>query len=241
MICSEVSGVPKYVPAPTNHIVKLSPIYICIHNRKVEKWIGLDCPVPGSLSQQVLIVYRMQFHKTSLSCSWKSDHKLNIKRWRGFAEQPPPRFIHPLHFLVVTFCSWINNFMINANHLGNFGIVNWDFSTGNQCKRTKIWEEFHQLPVIHLGKQFGCPGSLWFACGQVTQSCKNEIHYLHSIDTSCQYLSCLIRVPTQTGKPGKMGRYFPVREFWTDWKSQGKSHKILENSGNFRQILFVIF
>ena len=24
-------------------------------------------------------------------------------------------------------------------------------------------------------------------------------------------------------------------------KSQGKSHKILENSGNFRQILFVIF
>ena len=25
-----------------------------------------------------------------------------------------------------------------------------------------------------------------------------------------------------------------VREFLTDWKSQGKSHKILENSGNLR-------
>ena len=32
-----------------------------------------------------------------------------------------------------------------------------------------------------------------------------------------------------------------VREFWWDWKSQGKSHKILENWGNFRQMLFVIF
>ena len=41
-----------------------------------------------------------------------------------------------------------------------------------------------------------------------------------------------IWVPTRTGK---MGRHFPVREFWTDWKSQGKSHKILEKSGNFRQ------
>ena len=53
------------------------------------------------------------------------------------------------------------------------------------------------------------------------------------------------RIPTRTGKPGKIGRHFParekVREFWTDWKSQEKSHKILENSGNFRQKLFVIF
>ena len=36
----------------------------------------------------------------------------------------------------------------------------------------------------------------------------------------------------------KMGRRFPVREmstkFRTDWKSQGKSHKIPENLGNFR-------
>ena len=51
--------------------------------------------------------------------------------------------------------------------------------------------------------------------------------------------------PTRTGKPGKMGRHFPVREksgnFGTDWKSREESYKILENSGNFRQILFVIF
>ena len=42
------------------------------------------------------------------------------------------------------------------------------------------------------------------------------------------------RVPTRTektGKPLKNGKAF---------SSQGKSHKILENSGNFRQILFVI-
>ena len=32
-----------------------------------------------------------------------------------------------------------------------------------------------------------------------------------------------------------------VREFWINGKSQGKSHKILENWGNFRQMLFVIF
>ena len=52
------------------------------------------------------------------------------------------------------------------------------------------------------------------------------------------------RVPTQTGKPGKWEGIF-----WSG-KSQGilnrpekseKSHKILENSGNFRQILLVIF
>ena len=31
-----------------------------------------------------------------------------------------------------------------------------------------------------------------------------------------------------------------VREFPTDWKSQGKSYKILEKSGNFRQMIFII-
>ena len=39
----------------------------------------------------------------------------------------------------------------------------------------------------------------------------------------------------------KMGRNLPVRKFWTDRKSQEKSHKILEKSGNFRRILFIIF
>ena len=45
------------------------------------------------------------------------------------------------------------------------------------------------------------------------------------------------RVPTQTGKPGKWEGIFQSGKsqvFWTDWKSQGKSHKILENSGNLR-------
>ena len=35
-------------------------------------------------------------------------------------------------------------------------------------------------------------------------------------------------VPIGTGKPGKMGRHFPVREFCQDWKSQGIFLKILE-------------
>ena len=47
-------------------------------------------------------------------------------------------------------------------------------------------------------------------------------------------------VPISTGK---MGEHFPVREFGTYWKSRGILHKILEESGNFRQFLFfsVIF
>ena len=50
-----------------------------------------------------------------------------------------------------------------------------------------------------------------------------------------------IRVPTRTEKPEKMGRHFPVREFGTDWKSQGKSHYMLENSENFKcYFLFLV-
>ena len=40
-----------------------------------------------------------------------------------------------------------------------------------------------------------------------------------------------IMVPTGTGnqgKPGKMRRHFPVREFSQDWRSQGILLKILE-------------
>ena len=36
--------------------------------------------------------------------------------------------------------------------------------------------------------------------------------------------SIYIRVPTQIGK---MGMHFSVREFWTDWKSRGKSHNLI--------------
>ena len=47
-------------------------------------------------------------------------------------------------------------------------------------------------------------------------------------------------------KTWKIERHFPVREKLgnfekKNWKGQGKSHKILENSGKFRQMLFVIF
>ena len=45
-------------------------------------------------------------------------------------------------------------------------------------------------------------------------------------------------VPTGTGnqgKPGKMGRHFPVGEFCQDWKSQGILPKILEEQENLNK------
>ena len=49
----------------------------------------------------------------------------------------------------------------------------------------------------------------------------------------------LIRVPTRTGKPGKMGRHFPVREksgnFEQTAKVREKSGKITQNTGKIRE------
>ena len=51
----------------------------------------------------------------------------------------------------------------------------------------------------------------------------------------------LYRVPTQTGKPGKMGRHFPVREKSGNFDQivQGKYTKYWKTQG--MTILFVIF
>ena len=47
------------------------------------------------------------------------------------------------------------------------------------------------------------------------------------------------RVPTRTGKPGKMGRHFPVREksgnFEQTRKVKEKSGKITQNTGKLRE------
>ena len=47
------------------------------------------------------------------------------------------------------------------------------------------------------------------------------------------------RVPTRTGKPGKMGRHFPVREksgnFEQTGKVREKSGKITKNTGKLRE------
>ena len=47
------------------------------------------------------------------------------------------------------------------------------------------------------------------------------------------------RVPTRTGKPGKMGRHFPVREksgnFDQTGKVREKSRKITQNTGKLRE------
>ena len=49
----------------------------------------------------------------------------------------------------------------------------------------------------------------------------------------------MIRVPTRTGKPGKMGRHFPVREksgnFEQTGKVREKSGKITQNTGKLRE------
>ena len=41
----------------------------------------------------------------------------------------------------------------------------------------------------------------------------------------------IFMVPTWTGKPAEMGKYFPVREFWTDCKNLEILLKILEKWG----------
>ena len=57
---------------------------------------------------------------------------------------------------------------------------------------------------------------------------------LYNID-----VSAIIRVPTRTGKPGKMGRHFPVREksgnFEQTGKVREKSGKIIQNTGKLRE------
>ena len=45
-------------------------------------------------------------------------------------------------------------------------------------------------------------------------------------------ITITIRVPTQTGKPGKMGRHFPVREKSGNFEQTGK---VREKSGKFTQ------
>ena len=44
----------------------------------------------------------------------------------------------------------------------------------------------------------------------------------------------LVRVPTRTGKPGKMGRHFPVREKSVNFEQTGKVRKTTQNTGKLR-------
>ena len=46
---------------------------------------------------------------------------------------------------------------------------------------------------------------------------------------------CVARVPTRIGKSGKFWSQKKIREFWTNWKSQGILPKILKKWGNFGQ------
>ena len=50
-----------------------------------------------------------------------------------------------------------------------------------------------------------------------------------------------VRVPTRTGKPGKMGRHFPVREKSGNFEQTGKVRENHTKYWNLRKILFDIF
>ena len=43
------------------------------------------------------------------------------------------------------------------------------------------------------------------------------------------------RAPTRTGKPGKMERYFPVRDKSGNFEQTGKVGKITQNTGKLRE------
>ena len=86
------------------------------------------------------------------------------------------------------------------------------------------------------------------------EQCKRYTYRQDVSQTNLSFFETLKAKPSQLlkqqgshsdWKTWKNGKAFSsqgkVREFWWDWKSQGKSHKILENWGNFRQMLFVIF
>ena len=49
------------------------------------------------------------------------------------------------------------------------------------------------------------------------------------------------RVPTRTGKPGKMGRHFPVRERPGILNRLEKSGKITQNTGKIRVFEIILF
>ena len=48
------------------------------------------------------------------------------------------------------------------------------------------------------------------------------------------------RVPTQTGKPGKIGRHFPVRAKSGNLMRLEKSGKIIQNTRKFREFQEII-
>ena len=77
-------------------------------------------------------------------------------------------------------------------------------------------------------------------------------HWRHKrcVCTSLNVNACIAcSVPTRTGKIGRMGlekwegifQSMKSQGIWKRLESQRKSHKILENLGKFRQMLFVIF
>ena len=53
----------------------------------------------------------------------------------------------------------------------------------------------------------------------------------YGIEMKVSEIEFLVPAPT-----GKMGEQFPVREFWTFWKSLGILNKILEKSGKLKKV-----
>ena len=66
-----------------------------------------------------------------------------------------------------------------------------------------------------------------------------KIYFLHKgpdngrsvvrVSEACCQLSCIFMVPTRTGKPGKMGQHFPVREKSGNFAETGKVREFYHN------------
>ena len=128
-----------------------------------------------------------------------------------------PDFVVLYNFFSVQFCTFMLKFHPNMTHL------------------TLPW------PTIKFSLDQG------LFCGATDCPCFRLCDPPHGFQSQSGSVTCLYAVnlrvksgamvSTWTGKLGKMRKIFPVREFWTDWKSQGILPKMLEKWGNFSQFL----
>ena len=101
-----------------------------------------------------------------------------------------------------------------------------------RCVLEKNWSgQFCQLWAFNAARQVNCQYfHFWFIAvfffffHQTGTLCIVEL--LEKLGPHCLIELGTFRIPTWTGKPGKMGRHYPVRENLTKyWKSQGISDK----------------
>ena len=99
-----------------------------------------------------------------------------------------------------------NSFLRNFDH---------KFLVSSNIRKISGW---NRLTVSNQAKKS-------YSVGQTSPEIRNRGICDQSINRTYTY-----RVPTRTGKPGKMGRHFPVREKSGNFEQTGK---VREKSGNF--------